>query len=166
MAGELETRDGAVERRGGSTWKAVGWGLLAGVAGTAVMTACEKLEQRFTRRPNSYVPAHTLERLLGLPRKPDRKRLGLNWAMHWGQSILVGALRGVMAARGLRGARGSALFTGLRLATDQTLENATGVGAPPWTWPKDELVIDVFHKAVYAFATGAVADRLIPSPGR
>ncbi len=144
-------------------WKSLGWGLVAGAVGTTVMTLGEKLEQRYTRRPNSFVPAHTLERLLGLPRKPDRKRQGLNWAMHWGQSILVGALRGLMAARGLRGVRGSALFTGVRLATDQTLENATGVGAPPWTWPRDELVIDVLHKAVYAFTTGLVADRLIPA---
>jgi hypothetical protein len=143
------------------SWKTVGWGLLAGGVGTAVMTASEKLEQRFTRRPNSYVPAHTLERLLRRPRKPDRKRLGFNWAMHWGQGILVGVLRALMASRGLRGPRASAVFTGMRLAVDQTLENATGVGAPPWTWPRSERVIDVFHKAVYAFATGAVADRLI-----
>jgi hypothetical protein len=38
-------------------------GLVAGLAGVAAMTATEKLEQAFTRRPNSYVPAHTLERL-------------------------------------------------------------------------------------------------------
>ena len=49
----------------------------------------------------------------------------------------------------------------MRLLTDQTLENATGAGAPPWTWPADEQLIDVFHKATYAFVTGAVADRLV-----
>jgi hypothetical protein len=41
------------------------------------------------------------------------------------------------------------------------LENATGVGAPPWTWPRNELVIDVLHKGVYSLVTGAVADRLV-----
>ncbi len=49
----------------------------------------------------------------------------------------------------------------VRLATDQTLENLTGVGAPPWTWPRDELVIDVVHKTIYSLAAGAVADALI-----
>ena len=34
------------------------------------------------------------------------------------------------------------------LLNDQTLENATGVGAPPWTWPTDEQVIDLLHKAI------------------
>ncbi len=138
-------------------------GLAAGLAGVAAMTAAEKLEQAITGRPNSYVPAHTLERLLGLPRKPDSERLWLNWAMHWGQGIILGAVRGLMARRGLRGPVGSFLFMNLRLLNDQTLENATGVGAPPWTWPVDEQVIDLLHKAVYAFVTGTVADRLIAS---
>ena len=46
-------------------------GLLAGAVGVAAMTLAEKLEQALTGRPNSYVPAHTLERLLGLPARPD-----------------------------------------------------------------------------------------------
>jgi hypothetical protein len=40
------------------------------------------------------------------------------------------------------------MHTNLRLSFDQTLENATGVGAPPWTWPRDELLIDLSHKAL------------------
>jgi hypothetical protein len=136
-------------------------GLAAGLAGVAAMTAAEKLEQAFTRRPNSFVPAHTLEKVLGLPTKPDEERLWMNWAMHWGQGVLLGAVRGLMAERGFRGPVGSFLFMNLRLLNDQTLENATGVGAPPWTWPTDEQVIDLLHKAIYAFVAGATADRLI-----
>ena len=145
--------------------QAVVGGLVAGLAGVAAMTAAEKLEQAITRRPNSYVPAHTLERLLRLPHKPDAERRGLNWAMHWGQGILLGATRGLMAERGLRGPVGSFLFLNLRLLNDQSLENATGVGAPPWTWPRDEQAVDIAHKAVYAFVTGVVADRLVRDPG-
>ena len=99
-----------------------------------------------------------------LPSKPDEERLWMNWAMHWGQGVLLGAVRGLMAERGLRGPVGSFMFMNLRLLNDQTLENATGVGAPPWTWPVDEQVIDLLHKAIYAFATGAVADRLVAGP--
>jgi hypothetical protein len=40
-----------------------------------------------------------------------------------------------------------------------------GVGAPPWTWPRDELLVDVAGKAMYAFVTGAVADRLAAAAG-
>jgi hypothetical protein len=59
---------------------------------------------------------------------------------------------------------GSFLFMNLRLANDQMFENATGAGAPPWTWPVDEQVLDLTHKGVYAFVTGYVADRLITAP--
>ncbi len=138
-------------------------GIAAGTAGVAAMTLAEKVEQRFTGRPNSYMPAHTMERLLRRPRKPDPERLWMNWAMHWGQGALFGAVRGWMARRGVRGPIGSFLFLNLRLLNDQTLENATGAGSPPWTWPVDEQAIDLLHKGVYAFVTGAVADRLIPA---
>jgi hypothetical protein len=144
------------------------FGLLAGAAGVAAMTLAEKLEQAITGRPNSYVPGHTLERLLGMPARSDRDRLGLNWAMHWGQGIVLGIARAAMARGGIGGPFGSFLFLNLRLLNDQSLENATGVGAPPWTWPRDEQVVDILHKGIYAFVTGAVADRLVTgqaSPG-
>jgi hypothetical protein len=139
-------------------------GLVAGLVGVAAMTTAEKVEQVVTGRPNSFVPAHTLERLTRRPHKADEERQWMNWAMHWGQGIALGAARGLMAARGVRGPVGSFIFMNLRLLNDQTLENATGVGAPPWTWPVDEQVIDLLHKGIYAFATGVVADRLIPGP--
>ncbi|HZG26118.1 MAG TPA: hypothetical protein VEZ17_16135 [Chitinophagaceae bacterium] len=137
-------------------------GLLAGLAGVAAMTLAEKIEQLITKRPNSYVPAHTLERLAGL--EPDQDKDWINWTMHWGQGIVLGAVRGMMAEKGIRGPVGSFLFMNLRLLNDQTLENATGVGALPWTWPKDQQVIDLIHKGIYAFVTGAVADAIIDGP--
>ncbi len=84
--------------------------------------------------------------------------------MHWGQGIALGAVRALTAQHGIRGPVGSFLHLNLRLLNDQTLENATGVGAPPWTWPVDEQVIDLVHKAIYAYAAGMVADRLVPRP--
>jgi hypothetical protein len=141
-------------------------GLIAGAVGVAAMTVAEKLEQQFTRRPNSYVPADTLERLAGVGSESPHtsERLIRNWTMHWGQGIALGAVRGVMAARGLRGPVGSFMFMNFRLANDQILENATGAGAPPWSWPVDEQAIDLTHKGVYAFVTGYVADLLIEGP--
>ena len=135
-------------------------GMAAGAVGVAAMTLAEKLEQGISGRPDSHVPARTLERLLGLPESPNEQARSLNLLMHFGQGVLLGALRGIMASGGLRGPWSSAMFTVVRLTNDQTLENATGVGAPPWTWPRRELAIDLAHKAVYAFATGVVADVL------
>ncbi|WP_378730706.1 hypothetical protein [Nocardia brasiliensis] len=145
-------------------------GLLAGAAGAAVMTVGEKIEQRMTGRPDSHVPARVLERLTGMSEQPGRQPRTRNLAMHFGQGALLGVLRSIMAEVGLRGPWASAKFTVVRLTNDQILENATGVGAPPQTWPRQELILDVLHKAVYAFATGAIADALAarrgPGPGR
>jgi uncharacterized membrane protein len=150
--------------------RAVWQGLLSGAAGVVVMTLGEKAEQRLTGRPDSHVPARVLERLTGAAEQPRRQPLAVNWAMHFGQGALIGVLRSVMANVGLRGPVASAMFAVVRLTNDQILENATGVGAPPPTWPRPELAVDLLHKAVYAFATGAVADALAarsgPGPGQ
>ena len=149
-----------------SVWQ----GLVAGAAGVAVMTLAEKAEQRLTHRPGSYAPAFVLQRLAGRRDVEPRRSDALNWTMHAGQAMLVGVLRGAMANAGLRGPWASAMFTVVRLTSDQLLENATGVGAPPWTWPRRELAVDLLHKTVYGFATGAVADLLAarsgPGPGQ
>ncbi len=148
---------------------AVWQGLVAGLAGTMIMTVGEKLEQRLSGRPDSYVPAQVLARLAGLPEQPRRSRVR-NLVMHYGQGAVVGVLRAVMANAGLRGPWASTMFTVVRLTSDQILENATGVGAPPQTWPRRELVVDLIHKTVYGFTTGAVADALAartgPGPGQ
>jgi len=126
------------------------------------MTAGEKIEQALTRRPNSYVPARALLTLLGRrPADDDTPRLW-NHAMHWGTGATVGALRGVWAATGLRGPAISLWHGVVRLAVDQTIENATGVGAPPRSWLGSERAADLAHKAIYALVTGALADRWLP----
>ncbi|MFI6106716.1 hypothetical protein [Streptomyces sp. NPDC051310] len=122
------------------------------------MTLGEKIEQAVTGRPDSHVPGRVLERLAGAPERPG------------GQAAVLGVLHSVMAQAGLRGPVASAKFAVVRLTNDQILENATGAGAPPSTWPRKELAVDLLHKTVYAFATGAVADALAarngPGPGR
>ncbi|HET6258749.1 MAG TPA: hypothetical protein VFE39_08870 [Pseudonocardia sp.] len=145
--------------------RALWQGLVSGAAGAVVMTLGEKVEQRLTGRPDSHMPARVLERLAGAAEQPRRQPLPVNWAMHFGQGALIGVLRSVMANVGLRGPAASAMFTVVRLTNDQILENATGVGAPPPTWPRPELVVDLVHKAVYAFTTGVVADALAASSG-
>lgn len=152
------------------------------------MTVGEKVEQFFTGRPNSLVPGRTLQHLFGLASRPDNQMWTLNMAMHYGQGAVAGIVRAIMGANGIRGPFADFMFTGVRLLIDQTLENWTGVGAPPWylpsnslsfwinhsktgwltwillpfrTWPVNEQIIDIVHKAVFAFATGYFVDRWV-----
>ena len=135
-------------------------GLVGGAIGTAAMTIGENLEQRVTGRADSYVPARTAGRLLRLG-EPDSEALGRNLAMHWGTGIVGGAARALLSERGFRGLPASATHLALRFTTDQMLENVAGVSSPPWTWPKFEVTIDLFHKAIYSLVTGALIDALI-----
>ncbi len=65
-------------------------GLAAGLAGGVAMTLVEKVEQRFTGRPNSYVPAVTLGRLVGVPDKVAQRSTTMNLGMHFGQAVALG----------------------------------------------------------------------------
>jgi hypothetical protein len=56
-------------------------------------------------RPDSYVPAHTLARALGL-RNPDRDSWARNMAMHYLAGATAGVVRGVMSVANLRGPLG------------------------------------------------------------
>jgi hypothetical protein len=145
--------------------RALWQGLLAGAAGGVVMTVGERIEQRLTARPDSHVPARVLARLTRTPAQPGRQPRMMNLAMHFGQAALAGVVRSLMANAGMRGPVASVMFTVVRLSNDQILENATGVGAPPQTWPRQELLVDLLHKTVYAFATGVVADGLAARHG-
>ncbi|KAK3363933.1 hypothetical protein B0T25DRAFT_562908 [Lasiosphaeria hispida] len=106
------------------------------------MTLSEKVEQSFTERPDSEL-------------------FGLNMAMHYGQGAAAAVIRATMAWNGVRGPFADLMFVGIRLLIDQTLENWTGVGALPWTWPVQEQIIDILHKTVFAFTTGYLIDRWI-----
>jgi hypothetical protein len=137
---------------------AAGRGALAGLAGVLVMTIGEKVEQRVTGRRNSYVPARALLAMAGDQWSESTTPAAWNHAMHWGTGALLGALRGVWSATGIRGTQATATHTVVRLAFDQTVENTTGVGAPPSTWPTSERALDLAHKSLYSIVTGLVAD--------
>ncbi|KFH45373.1 hypothetical protein ACRE_038400 [Hapsidospora chrysogenum ATCC 11550] len=139
------------------------YGCGAGLLGVAAMTATEKIEQYFTGRPSSLVPGKTLSALVGsgIPRDDAPGMWTTNMAMHYGQGALAAVIRAFMSHHGVRGPFADFIFTGVRLSIDQTLENWTGVGALPWTWPVNEQIIDILHKAVFALVTGWFTDRWI-----
>ena len=130
--------------------------------GVAVMTVGEKIEQAVFKRPDSFVPARALLTLLGRHPGDDVQPRGWNHVMHWSTGALLGALRGVWSVTGMRGPLANTWHTATRLAFDQTVENVTGAGAPPTSWPVSEQVVDVLHKAVYSVVTGVLTDRWIP----
>jgi hypothetical protein len=157
----MEQQMSTTPSRGRALLRASAIGTAAGLVGVAAMTAGEKIEQGLTRRPNSYVPARALLTVLGRQPSDNEQPQMWNHVMHWSTGALLGGLRGLWAVTGIRGPLANTWHTATRLAFDQTVENVTGVGAPPTSWPVQEQVVDVLHKAVYSVVTGLVADRWI-----
>ncbi|NKX52168.1 hypothetical protein HER39_16655, partial [Arthrobacter deserti] len=90
------------ENRGKILFSAAAKGALCGLAGVAVMTAGEKVEQAYTRRPDSYIPARTLLALLGRRAGEGKQSPWWNHLKHWSTGALLGSLRGIWAVTGIR----------------------------------------------------------------
>ena len=141
---------------------AIDRGVVASVAGTAVMTGFQKLiEMPLTGREDSYAPADFAQKVLPIRPASAAGRKRLNYATHFALGTLWGSAYGVAAHAGLRGQRAvAAVYTG-----DVLLNTALGLYKPT-SWTKQDIVIDVGEKLIQAEATGAVFDRFLdPAKG-
>jgi len=139
---------------------AVGRGMIASVAGTAVMTAFQKLvEMPLTGRADSYAPASFAEKVLPLRPSSDAGRKRLNYVTHFALGTMWGSAFGVAGHAGLRGQKAVAVVFGTVYTADVLLNTALGLYKPT-SWTKQDILIDVGEKLIQAEATGAVFDRL------
>lgn len=142
----------------------VGRGILAGVAGTVVMTVFQKLvEMPVTGRDDSYAPARFAEKVLPIRPGSDRTRASLNNATHLALGTLWGAAYGVAAHNGLRGQRGVAAVFAAVYTGDVALNTALGL-YEPMSWSGKDWAIDIVDKLVQAEATAAIFDHLVAPP--
>ncbi len=139
-------------------------GVVAGLAGTAVMTAFQHLvEMPLTKRDESYAPADLAMRLLPLQPKGAVGRRRLNYAMHFALGVGWGVARGVAAHRGLRGQRATLMVFGAMYPADAVGATALGVYRPS-QWSALDVAIDIVDKLVLAEATGMAYDALESRP--
>ncbi len=142
----------------------IGRGVVAGVAGTVVMTAFQKLlEMPVTGREDSYAPANFAERILPIHPSTDGGRKRLNYVTHFGLGAMWGTAYGVAALSGLRGQRATNTVFATVYTGDVLLNTALGLYKPT-QWSTQDWVIDVVDKYVQAQATGVIFDRLL-DPG-
>ncbi len=139
----------------------LGRGILAGIAGTVVMTAFQKfVEMPVTGRPDSYAPADFAERILPVRPRTAAGRTRLNYVTHFGLGAMWGSAYGVAVASGLRGQRAVNAVFAVVYTGDVVLNTALGVYHPS-RWSTQDWVVDLLDKYVQAQATGFVFDRLL-----
>jgi hypothetical protein len=136
-------------------------GALAGVAGSVVMTAFQKLvEMPISEREDSYAPAELAQKLLPVHPQSAAGRWWLNYASHTALGAMWGAAYGVAAHKGLRGPRGAAATFAAIYSQDLVMIPALGLGKP-WQWSRKDWTIDALNKVVVIVATGAIFDRVL-----
>ena len=133
---------------------AVGKGLFAGAAGTAAMTVSSTLEAKIRDRGSSSAPADAAGKVLGVQPRDEAGEARFSNIVHWSYGTSWGAVRGLLHAGGVDGAAATALHFGAVWGGAQMMLPALDVAPPPWESPKQEVLIDAFHHAVYAIATG------------
>ena len=150
---------------------AVGRGLLAGVAGTAAMTAWQELSAKLQssdgegggseEKPKdpweeASAPAKVGRRIIeGVFRKevPAEQIGTLTNVMHWGYGTTWGAVYGLIAGS-RRSTLGGGLAFGLAVwASSYAQLVPMGIYQPPWTYEPEELALDVSYHLVYGGAT-------------
>lgn len=139
----------------------IGRGVVAGLAGTAVMTAFQRLvEMPVTGRAESEAPVKLATKLLPLKPKGAQQRRQLNYVAHFAVGAGWGAARAVVGRAGLRGQRAVAVVFAILWTGDVLGMAALGLDDPPWKWSGRDLAIDVIDKLVLAQAAGLIYERL------
>lgn len=136
-------------------------GAVAGLIGTAVMTAAQAAEMRLTGRKPSLVPGHVASKLLRLEPADEQALSRISIGMHWTHGMTMGAVRALIGRGGLRGGAAAAAHFAVMWSGDVMLYKALGIAPWPWKWSLDELAPDLLHKGTYAVTTSVAYDRLI-----
>lgn len=140
---------------------AIGVGLIAGLAGTIVMTLCQMAEMKVTGRKPSNTPENAVREALDVKAVTESKRKEVSSEIHFTYGTSLGMIRGILGLAGLKGMIANSLhflivwggkifmLPSLRVAAPITHENAKTITA------------DVIHHLVYVTTVGCVYDGIM-----
>lgn len=140
--------------------QALGYGAVAGFAGTVVMTLAQMIEMKLTQREPSDVPAEAVEKTLGIELREGAQKARVANATHFVYGTAWGEARGLLSLIGLRGAPATLLHLGLVWGTALRMLPALELAPPVREWGKKAIAQDLLLHAVYAVAVGGVFDAL------
>jgi hypothetical protein len=139
--------------------------LIAGLAGTATLTAAYAVEHRLRRTARSLdyddspVPGKIVISILHLPDVSRREENEAGLAMRWSYGTSFGLLHGWLR-RETGEPAASALFAGGLLTMTFTMFPLLGHTPAPWRWPASVLLTCVGTHAAYTAAVAIVDDTL------
>jgi len=137
-----------------------GFGVLAGLAGMAAMTASTKIEMRLRGRPASTKPAQAASKILGVKPEGEKQEKRLGMLTDWAYGTGWGAVRGLFGCLGLPAPAASAAHLATVWGAEQVVFPALSLGPPIPKWGAKETAIDLLHHLVYESATSATYELL------
>lgn len=134
---------------------AVGRGLFAGLAGTAIMTVGQMIEMKITQRPGSTVPAEGVEKVMPVKApKSKQDKMKLAQMTHFAYGTAWGIPLGVMNQAGIPAVLASISHFGAVWGTALTMLPKQNLAPPVTEWDSKTILIDVMHHGIYALAAG------------
>lgn len=140
--------------------KAIGIGLMAGLAGTVAITLSQTIEMKLTKRPPSTTPIDAVSKVLDVEATSEAEKQKVSQEVHWTYGTSWGIVRGLIALAGLQGWPATAAhFLGI-WGTEQVMLPNLKLSPPITDEEPQSIGIDVLHHAVYALAAGLVYDAI------
>jgi hypothetical protein len=137
-------------------------GVVAGAAGTAMMTLAYTVERRLRNRPeqpldydDSLVPGQIVASVLHLPSVTARGEYDLGMMLRWGYGSAFGMMHGALR-RVVPEPWASVIFGSMLMSATLSLFPLLGRTPPPTQWPPDVLATSFATHAVYVGTVAAV----------
>jgi hypothetical protein len=143
----------------GQLGAAIGKGLIAGLAGTLVMTLSQMIEMKITKRKPSNAPADAVKKTLHVVPEPGNKK-AFSKKVHYTYGTSWGVVRGLLSLAGLTGFAATAVHFAAIWGTAITIEPKLDIAPPVTQWKPKDIAVDIFHHTVYAIVAGIVFDAI------
>ncbi|HEY8402890.1 MAG TPA: hypothetical protein VIK89_16605 [Cytophagaceae bacterium] len=153
----------AISERAGTVAGDFGQSLVAGFAGTAVLTAAQIAEMKLSKREGSTIPVETAGKVLGFSPRKEEDKSRLNLMVHYTYGSLWGLARGLLKSFGLKSWQADLLHFAAVWGTELVMLPSLKITPPPQKWSFKSLITDAAFHAVYAAAVGFIFDKLYDS---
>jgi hypothetical protein len=139
----------------------IGIGIVAGLVGTAVMTAAQMIEMQFSGREPSNTPYKAVKKTFGFETKSEEAKELISNVTHFAYGTTWDIPRGLMAAFGTKSLASTSAHFGAVWGTELGLLPAMDVAEPVTEWQPKAIAEDAMFHAIYALAVGLTADAMV-----
>lgn len=148
------------ENKLGELGRAIGNGLLAGVAATAAITISQMIEMSITKRQPSEAPVKVVSETIGAKPTHEEDKGKLSQEIHWAYGTAWGVSRGIIGLTGLKGLPAALVHFATVWGTSLVMLPHYDASKPVNKREPKELTIDALHHIVYALTATVVYDAL------